>query len=124
MRISRLFDGIDTDGRPRYESRKRVSDPAEKERILSFLSGGGLIRAANGRSRDQVDPSRGNKVPRTFRTDGQWIWTGATRYYLEHYGIAPEAEFLTYIESREYYASLPDADTIALAVRMLADRRG
>ncbi|MFD3704969.1 hypothetical protein ACFWUP_17685 [Nocardia sp. NPDC058658] len=123
MKFSRPFDGIDDNGAPITASRRIVADPAEKERILEFLRGGSPIRAANGKSKDQIDPSKGKVVPRVFKTDGEWIWTAASRYYLEEYGIAPEEEFLSYIESCDHQAATPDIQARERAVQALAARR-
>ncbi|MFD6107645.1 hypothetical protein ACFWFQ_33845, partial [Nocardia salmonicida] len=86
MKISRLFDGIDENGVPITTARQIITDLERKEQILTFLRGGSAIRAANGKSNDQIDPSKGKVVPRVFKTDGKWIWTAAARYYLEEYG--------------------------------------
>ncbi|MGC4987701.1 hypothetical protein [Nocardia salmonicida] len=123
MKISRLFDGIDDNGGPITSSRRIVTETEEKEKILAFLSGGSLVRAANGKSKDQIDPTKGKVVPRVFKTDGTWIWTGASRYYLEKYGIAPEEDFLSHIESCDYQAAMADAQSRKRAIQVLADNR-
>lgn len=123
MKLSRLFDGIDENGEPMTTSRRIITDPETKEQILTFLRGGTPIRAANGKSKDQIDPSKGKVVPRVFKTDGKWIWTAAARYYLEEYGIAPEDDFLSHMESCDYQAATPDAQARESAVNALAKRR-
>ncbi|MFD6391573.1 hypothetical protein [Nocardia sp. NPDC060259] len=121
--IAQLFDGIDGNGIPITTSRQTITDPTTKESILSFLRGGALIRASNGKSIDQIDPSSGNKVPRVFRTDSVWIWTAAARYYLEEYGIAPEQRFLDHIVACNYQAATPGPEARERAVQTPADRR-
>ncbi|WP_431963616.1 hypothetical protein [Nocardia sp. bgisy134] len=121
-RIARLFDDVDSSGTPVISSRRKITDPATKERILGFLHGGAVIRAANGKSIDMIDPTKGKVVPRIYKTDGEWIWTAATRYYLEKYGIAPEDDFLSHIESSGYFAADPGPDARQRAYSQLTNR--
>lgn len=36
------------------------------------------------------------------RTDGRWVWSDGTEYYLETYGIAPEPDFYLTIREAGY----------------------
>lgn len=51
---------------------------------------------------DVLDPERKSRVPITFLTDGEWIRSGATAYYLEQYSVAPDAEFVEHIKNKDY----------------------
>jgi hypothetical protein len=100
--VARLFDGPDATGRP------RIADPAERARIVRFLSGGKVIRRVVATGLDQVEPANGRVVPVLTSTDGTWIWSAAVRYYVEKHGIAPEPDFLAHIVAHAYVAPEPD----------------
>ncbi|MEU9704354.1 hypothetical protein [Streptomyces sp. NPDC047981] len=121
---ARLFDGVDPESGPYFdESRPRIADPVERGRLLAFLSEGGVaIERAAGSAQDQVDASKGRVVPVVTVTDGAWIWTLAHAYYLEQYGVGPDADFYAYIKSRDYRAGRPEKELQDAALEFL--RRG
>uniref|UniRef100_A0AAU2JQU2 Uncharacterized protein n=1 Tax=Streptomyces sp. NBC_00049 TaxID=2903617 RepID=A0AAU2JQU2_9ACTN len=122
---ARLFDGVDPESGPYFEeSRPRVVDQAERERLLEFLARGGTaLERAAGLAPDQLDASKGKVVPIVTVTDGVWIWTLAQAYYLEQYGYGPDAEFYEHIKSQEYRANKPGEETKAAALEFLRRSR-
>lgn len=122
---ARLFDGVDPEFGPYFdESRPRIDDQVERERLLEFLAHGGVaIERAAGLSSDQLDASKGKVVPISTVTDGVWIWTLAQAYYLERYGYGPESEFYEYIKSRGYRANKPEEETQVAALEFLRRSR-
>ncbi|MFF3015766.1 hypothetical protein [Streptomyces sp. NPDC057939] len=122
---ARLFDGVTPESGPYFdESRPRIADQAERDRLLEFLShGGAAIERAAGLAPDQLDASKGKVVPIVTMTDGVWIWTLAHAYYLEHYGFAPDSEFYEYIKSRDYRADGPEEEIQSAALEFLRRSR-
>lgn len=122
---ARLFDGVDPKSGPYFgESRSRISDQAERERLLEFLAhGGAAVERAAGLAPDQLDASKGRVVPVSTVTDGVWIWTRAQAYYLEQYGYGPDVEFYEYIKSREYRADEPGEEVKTAALEFLRRSR-
>ncbi|MEU4271030.1 hypothetical protein [Streptomyces sp. NPDC026092] len=122
---ARLFDGVDPKSGPYFdESRPRIADQAERERLLEFLSHGGVtIERTAGLAPDQIDASKGKVVPVATVTDGAWIWTRAHAYYLEHYGFGPDAEFYEYIKSRGYRTEKPEQAVQDAALEFLRRSR-
>ncbi|MEU7768958.1 hypothetical protein AB0B25_28195 [Nocardia sp. NPDC049190] len=119
MRMAALFESVDSSGAPQIPlSRPIITDPRERRRILMFLAGGELV-VTTGYTVDQLDPVRGEVVPGSIVTDGEWIWSRACAYYLAEHGVAPEVEFLNYIRSRRYVPSTPDRKSLALAEQLL-----
>ena len=53
-----------------------------------------------------------NCVPTIIRTDGTWIWTDSTAYYLREYGLQPDADLLAHIRANSY--EVPFADGVAI----------
>jgi hypothetical protein len=109
MRIARLFDGKDADGNWTFDpDRPRTTDPALLAKVVGFLRGGAMIVRISGLDNDRLDPSRGQVVPLSTMTDGEWIWGDGLRYYVETYGIAPEPDFLAHMAAHEYVAVRPE----------------
>ncbi|MGW7312277.1 hypothetical protein [Streptomyces sp. NPDC054865] len=122
---ARLFDGVAPESGPYFdESRLRIADQSERDRLLEFLShSGAAIERAAGLSPDHLDASKGRVVPVVTMTDGVWIWTLAHAYYLEHYGFAPDVEFYEYIKSRDYRTDQPTEEIQSAALDFLRRSR-
>ncbi|MFD8148438.1 hypothetical protein [Streptomyces sp. NPDC059708] len=122
---AQLFDGVDPESGPYFdESRPRIADQAERERLLEFLAHGGTaIERAAGLALDQLDASKGKIVPISTVTDGTWIWTLAHAYYLEQYGYGPDSEFYEHIKSRGYRADEPGEEVKVAALEFLRRSR-
>jgi len=93
FRIARVFDFARPDTGPGFEPEHRVvTDSAELDRMLAYLTSGTLVLHTTARTQDVLDPEAGQVVPGSFRTDGEWIWTDTVAYYLEEHGLAPDEE--------------------------------
>jgi hypothetical protein len=97
--VAGVFDGVDPEGGPRFDAdRPRIDDPEHRETLLAYLDAGIPIIGTSSLMADIVDPARGEVVPITFRTDGRWVWSDATSYYLDEHGIAPDPDLVRYVE--------------------------
>jgi hypothetical protein len=67
---------------------------------------------------DILDPARGAVVPLNVRTDGSWIWTDMVTYYLNVYGMAPDPQLLSDLETTGY--TMPAVDSVAMHRAMVA----
>ena len=123
MRIARLFDGKDADGNWRFDAdHPRITDQAELARVVGFLRSGTMIVRISGLDTDRLDPSRGEAVPLSTMTDGEWIWGDGLRYYVETHGIAPEPDFLAHMAAHEYVAVRPEKPARQAALEYLRAR--
>jgi hypothetical protein len=101
FRIARVFDFAKPDTGPGFHPGHRViTDSAERDRMLQYLTSGSLVLHTTGRTRDVLSPAAGQVVPASFRTDGEWIWTDTVAYYLEQHGMAPDEELAAHIDAR------------------------
>lgn len=124
FRFVAMVDGVDNDGKPIVApERGTVLDPEEQRRIIEYLNGGYPIQVVNGPVTDIFEPRRGSVVPAHTRTDGTWVWSDGIGYYLETYGLAPEAEFYAAIKEHHYVCPRPSESTLEAAGRALEERQ-
>jgi hypothetical protein len=87
--VARAFDGAGASGPWFAADHELVVDPAQRRRLLDFLAGGEVVLTATGRLVD-VLTGAAEAVPASLRSDGAWVWSEATRYYLDRYQLAPD----------------------------------
>ena len=100
LRIATPFDGV-VSGLP-------TLDDSEAERLLAYLRNGEALLVTTGRKDDVVDQSRTGVVPMNFRTDGFWIWTDASTYYLERYRLSPDPLLVAHVRQRDFQPPVVD----------------
>ncbi|GGV15518.1 hypothetical protein GCM10010182_40540 [Actinomadura cremea] len=111
LRRARIFDRVDPeDGRPAV-SRPPVP-PEEAGPLAEYLRGAPLVMAARSGAPDRLDPSRGNRVPLTFHTDGTWVWSGAVGYYLREHGLPPEPDLVAHARAQGFRVPPVDDDAM------------
>jgi hypothetical protein len=91
--------------------RPRLSDE-ERFHVDAYLRSGVVVRMIATRADDLVTSDRSGAVPMSLITDGSWIWSEATTYYLEVYGIAPDRGLLAHIRARRYAPSMIDGASL------------
>ncbi|MET7394100.1 hypothetical protein ABZS66_11455 [Dactylosporangium sp. NPDC005572] len=90
--IARFFDDPDQPG----------LDQTERARVLQYLDGGDPLIVTAETADDVFDPAGAGLVPLNVRTDGVWVWSDATAYYLEHHHIVPDPWLLRHLRQRGY----------------------
>jgi hypothetical protein len=118
MRRAAVFEPWGADGRP---AREPIS-VQEAERVLEYLRLPPIVLSARGFGKDELAPDAPSAVPLTFRTDGQWIWSGAVEYYLQQHALAPEAAFLEHIRRSGYQPAQTTSQQRAAAVARIIGR--
>ena len=89
-----------------------VTEPqiASKDLIVRYLTGAPTVAALRTFVFDEIEPERRHPISLTFFSDGQWIWSGVTAYYVERYDVRLPQDFVQCIlESGEPPSSLPNA---------------
>lgn len=87
--VAPVFDGAGPEGVWFVGDHELITDPTERAALLDFLTSGQIVLAANGRLADVVSGAA-SAVPANLRSDGRWVWSDATAYYLDRYGLAPD----------------------------------
>ncbi len=111
LRLAGVFDQAGVHGPQTAAGRPAPAAP-EAARLAAYLSGGVPLLVTTARLTDVVTPARGAVVPMNYRTDGHWIWSDAAVYYLEQYGLAPDADLVAHIQRRGFV--LPEVDGAAV----------
>lgn len=89
--VARAFDGASADGPWFAPDHELVVDPAERRRLLDFLASGDVVLTATARLVDLLTGAP-DVVPASLRSDGTWVWSEVTRYYLDRYQLAPDPD--------------------------------
>lgn len=112
VRIATLFDGVDEEDGPLMNADHPTADPDELEALLDYLRRGEPLLVTTARMDDVVDPSLRATVPMNFLTDGHWIWTDASTYYLEQHLLLPDPQLVDHVRARDF--RFPDVDGSAI----------
>ncbi len=109
VRIAGLFDPVDEVGGPGFAASRPTLRSPERDEVLAYLEAGTPLLTTTALMDDVVENGLHGVVPMNFRTDGHWIWTEASAYYLRQYGFAPDDALLQHIRSRRYELKPVDA---------------
>jgi hypothetical protein len=108
-----LFDEVDPERGTSFRAdHPQLADDAERRRLLDYLASGEPLLLTTARMEDVVERARGLVVPVNFRTDGSWVWTDSSAYYLDQYGLVPDQELVAHIRSLDY--EFPEVDGVAV----------
>ena len=75
-------------------------DGPERQRLLGYLNAAPRLLATTVAAADVVTGAPG--VPMDLRTDGVWVWSEGSRYYLDHHRFAPDPGLVAHIADRGY----------------------
>jgi len=90
----------------------------EAARVGAYLEAGAVVMHTTARGVDILDGDE-QVVPLTIRTDGEYVWTGPVTYYVQKYGVAPDADFLAYLKARDYVVRVASPDEITAAADLI-----
>ncbi|MGL4743052.1 MAG: hypothetical protein ACRCXL_01495 [Dermatophilaceae bacterium] len=104
VRVAGITDaGPDDDGSPSDaagEDTAKDEPPMsteDAERAIRYLTQADIVLRTDELAVDPLDPDRGEVLPLDLRTDGTWVWSDATAYFLIEHGVPPEPEFAAYL---------------------------
>ncbi|MFF2552677.1 hypothetical protein ACFVUS_16850 [Nocardia sp. NPDC058058] len=116
LRMARVYDGRDADGRPVADRAPVI--PWFTERVLGYLESAPVVLAARSFDVDEFAPGQ-RDVPLNFRTDGVWVWSGSVPHYLRKHGLPPEMDLVTHILARDCRVAEVDEAAKDAAVRLI-----
>jgi hypothetical protein len=65
--------------------------------LSRLLAGGVVLYEGRFLDQDRLSQRREAVVPLTVRTDGIWVWSEASGYYLREHGVLPSADLLSHL---------------------------
>jgi hypothetical protein len=100
---------VSVDKDARWPSSDRAKPQmAGKDVIVRYLADAPKILAIRSFVLDEIEPERRHPVSVTFSSDGKWVWSGLTAYYVKQYDVKLPDLFVQWIlEARTPPASLP-----------------
>lgn len=93
--VASSFDGSGPYGPWFDPGRELLVDPAARRVLLDFLTSGEVVLTAKNRLPD-VLTHKLDVVPADLLSDGAWVWSAATAYYLDRHQVAPDAALAAY----------------------------
>ncbi|MDN3358246.1 hypothetical protein [Actinomadura sp. DC4] len=111
VRIAPLPDEFLGIGPSDWGDTEPIENDEERIRILSYLDAGSPVLITTARLHDVIDQDLGRVVPMSFRTDGAWIWTDISAYYLRTYGLSPGRDLVAHVTANGY--RMPEVDGVA-----------
>ncbi|HWS34877.1 MAG TPA: hypothetical protein VN408_19330, partial [Actinoplanes sp.] len=122
VRVARIYDLVDERG-PHLADDHTVLDTDEAARVLRYLNGGEPLLLGMLPLPDVRRDDRPETVPSGFATDGAWVWSDATAYYLDTYRLAPDEELLEHIRAAGYRVPAVDGAGLHRALAALRTPR-
>lgn len=96
--IAPLFAGVDDDGTVRGSAGPPLP-PQERKRVLAYLMSAEVVLRAFRPGRDLLDDQQAAEVSIDLRSDGRWVWSDATVYYLLQHNMRPDERLLEHLRS-------------------------
>jgi hypothetical protein len=118
MRLLALFDDRNRGPAPNRETAQL--DAEERSRLLDYLCNGVPVALTPALGRDVYHPERPPVVPLNYRTDGFWVWSDASTYYLRHYLVRPDPAFVADLRARGHRFPVVDGATMHRARAVLS----
>lgn len=82
---------------------------ASKEVIVRYMTGAPTVAAIRTFVFDEVEPERRHRISLTYSSDGEWVWSALTAYYVERYDVQLPEPFVQWIlKAKTPPASLAD----------------
>lgn len=109
---------------PQIDPRKGKLDEASAAQLSDYMDAGAILMRTTLLRPDIFSNDDTPKVPSSMRTDGEFVWSDATSYYVRHYQVSPGEEFLQHAESLGFRVpSISDAEAASLAQDLRQHRR-
>jgi hypothetical protein len=96
VRIAPLFCGVDDEGQPIGDGTAPL-ERADREQLLTYLTTAEVVMRASDPADDVLDPTRWSCVPLHLRSDGEWVWSEASAYYLREHGLRPVEALVSHV---------------------------
>ncbi len=121
IQIAVVFDEVDAETGPHFFPDHARLDDDEADKVAGYLYQGEPLLVTTARMEDVVATARVYSVPMSFRTDGTWIWTEASAYYVKEHRLEPDAGLLAHIRELDHTAPTVDGVGLYRALQVLQE---
>jgi len=87
--------------------------------VVRYLRSASMIVRTTDMAPDVLSPEKGSCVNRSVFADGTYFWSASLLYYVEHYGLKPDDDFLRHIEANNFVPTEPTSDQISEVLEAL-----
>lgn len=101
-----------------------VLDDATRDAAVAYLKAATVILATTAKAPDLCVPERGDVVPMSVHSDGEWIWSAAHAYYLEQHALVIDAALLAHIREQGFVCRAVDGAESASIVEAFYAAQG
>nr|WP_037831766.1 hypothetical protein [Streptomyces sp. NRRL S-325] len=112
-------------GRPDGPSLRAAvqADESEHERdLVRYLRGGSVLFATPSAVPDVLSFTGAVIGGLHLLTDGRWLWHSDLAYYVEHYHVAVDPEFVAHVQGNDWAVpELSDSDMDAILTMLIED---
>jgi hypothetical protein len=119
IQMAPVFAEVDAEGRPIGAEGDPLSEQ-DREAVLSYLLSAEVILQASEPGRDILDEESGAEVPLDLRSDGLWVWSDASAYYLSQHDVRPPQGLLDRASDAGGTAAAMDSVTYHRVLEALA----
>jgi hypothetical protein len=88
IQMASVFAEVDEAGRPTGAEGEPLTG-ADREAVLAYLLSAEVVLRASEPGQDILDEESGAEVPLDLRSDGFWVWSDASAYYLAQHDVRP-----------------------------------
>lgn len=90
------FVSVDKDSRylPADSAEPQLAD---KDVIVRYLTGAPTVAAVRTFAFDEIEPERDHSISLIYSSDGEWVWSAVTAYYVEEYDVRLPEDFVQWI---------------------------
>lgn len=97
MKFITIWDDIDKHGKPMLADDHPRIPADEVDQVVNYLNANPIVLRTTALGDDYIDGTP-QVVPRSFRSDGTWVWSDEVPYYVKKYKVSPGADFIQYMK--------------------------
>lgn len=104
VKIANVFDPSSKVPKINEELGSVDEDLAKK--LSDYMDSGVLLLRTTMLQEDVLAVDDSPRVPSCIRTDGEFVWSDASSYYVRHHRVSPGQDFIAHVESLDF--TLPE----------------
>lgn len=101
-----------------------VSEELAKK-VSDYMDSGVLVLRTTMLQADILALDDSPRVPSCIRTDGEFVWSDASSYYVRHHRVSPGQDFIDHVESLGFaFPEVSEERVVSLAESLSPKNRG